>query len=255
VADVDQVAGWIAAGGIVALTGAGISTGSGIPDYRGPNGVWTRDPSATRMSTYADYVNDPEVRRRSWRSRSTHPAFTAEPNAGHHALVDLEHRRLLEAIVTQNIDGLHQKAGSSPERVIEVHGTIHQAECVACGARTPMHEELQRVAAGDPDPACGRCRGIVKSATISFGQSLDSDVLDRARRAAESCELLLVIGSSLSVQPAAGLVAVAAAAGARVVIVNAEPTPYDEVAQVIIREPIERALPSLADLAGSRRAS
>lgn len=253
--EVEQVATWISAGGVVALTGAGISTGSGIPDYRGPNGLWTRDPSAARMSTYADYVSDPEVRRRSWRSRTNHPAFAAEPNAGHLALVDLERAGLLDTIVTQNIDGLHQKAGSSPDLVIEVHGTIHEAECVACRARTPMSEELRRVADGDPDPTCRRCGGIVKSATISFGQPLDAEVLDRARRAAESCRLLLAIGSSLSVQPAAGLVPVAAGSGARVVVINAEPTPYDELADVIIRDPIEQALPSLAALAHSRLAS
>lgn len=253
--EAEQVAAWIGAGGAVALTGAGISTGSGIPDYRGPNGVWTRDPSAARMSTYSDYLSDPEVRRRSWQSRRKHPAFEAEPNAGHRALVDLERRGLLDAIVTQNIDGLHQRAGSSPERVIEVHGTLHEAECVCCGARTPMREELQRVTDGDPDPACRQCGGIVKSATISFGQSLDPQVLDRARRAAESCELLLAIGSSLSVQPAAGLVPVGARSGARVVIINAEPTPYDELADVLIRDPIEQVLPELAERVSSRMAS
>jgi NAD-dependent deacetylase len=249
VGEVEQVAGWISAGNVVALTGAGISTGSGIPDYRGPNGLWTKDPSAARMSTYADYVSDPEVRRRAWQSRGRHPAFDAQPNAGHRALVDLERRGLLDLIVTQNIDGLHQKAGSTPERVIEVHGTIHEAECVECGARSPMSEELVRVAAGDPDPACRRCGGIVKSATISFGQPLDRAVFDRARQAAGSCDLLLAVGSSLSVQPAAGLCGVATGSGARLVVVNAQPTPYDELADAVIRNPIESVLPALVEQA------
>lgn len=240
-----EVSDWLAAGNVTALTGAGISTGSGIPDYRGPNGVWTRDPSAARMSTYADYVSDPALRRRSWQSRRRHPAWDAEPNAGHQALVELERSGRLIAIVTQNIDGLHQRAGSSANRVIEVHGTIREAECVGCHERTPMAEELARVDHGDPDPACRTCGAIVKSATISFGQPLDPTVFTRARAAVEGCDLLLVLGSSLTVQPVAGLVPAAVSAGARLVIVNEQPTPYDELADAVLRDPIEAVLPSL----------
>jgi NAD-dependent deacetylase len=248
---VDELAGWIAAGGVVALTGAGISTASGIPDYRGPDGLWTRDPSAARMSTYADYVTDPEVRVRAWRSRTTHPAWQAEPNSAHRALVDLERIGRLQAIVTQNIDGLHQRAGSSPELVVEVHGTIREAQCVDCAARTPMTDQLARVAAGDADPACERCGGILKSATISFGQALDPAVFRRAQQAVKDCDLLLAVGSSLSVQPAAGLCRLAVEAGARLVIVNAQPTPYDALAAALIRQPIEAVLPALVSLAAA----
>ncbi len=240
-----EVAGWLGSSRVTALTGAGVSTASGIPDYRGPNGLWTRDPSAARMSTYDDYVRDPEVRRRAWASRTKHPAWGAEPNAAHRAFVDLEESGRLVAIVTQNIDGLHQRAGSDPPRVIEVHGTIHEAECVACRKRTPMTEELARVDAGDPDPSCRTCGGIVKSATISFGQQLDPEVFERAVHAATECDLLLAVGSSLSVQPAAGLCTVATRSGARLVVINAEPTGYDHIAAAVIREPIEHVLPAL----------
>jgi NAD-dependent deacetylase len=233
------------AASVTVLTGAGISTASGIPDYRGPNGVWTRNPEAERLSTYADYVADPEVRRRAWAGRLAHGAWQAEPNAGHRALVDLERTGALVALVTQNVDGLHQRAGNDPGTVVELHGTIWSAECVACGARTPMAEELDRVRGGDPDPACRTCGGIVKSATISFGQSLDAHVLRRAVDAARGCEVFLAVGSSLTVQPAAGLCGLAVDAGARLVVVNAEPTPYDELADAVIRDRIEQVLPGL----------
>jgi len=239
-----EVTGWLRdAARITVLTGAGISTDSGIPDFRGPNGVWTKNPGAERMATLQDYVADPEVRRRSWQSRRDHPAWTAEPNAGHQALVDLEKSGRLVALVTQNIDGLHQRAGSA--NVIEVHGTMHWVECLSCHARTPMADQLARVDAGEADPACEECGGILKSATISFGQRLDNDVLDAAARAAASCDLFLAIGSSLSVRPAAGLCDVAVEAGARLVVINAEPTPYDEMADAVIREPIGEILPAL----------
>jgi NAD-dependent deacetylase len=238
---------------VTVLTGAGISTDSGIPDYRGPNGIWTRNPEAARMSTLEDYVADPEVRRSSWQQRLTHPIWSAEPNDGHRALVELEKRGRLVAIVTQNIDGLNQRAGSSPDRVIEVHGTVHQVECLDCRARTRMADELDRVRAGDPDPACRACGGILKSATISFGQRLDNDVLEAAAIAAESCDLFLAVGSSLTVRPAAGLCDVAVDVGADLVVVNAEPTPYDRLASLVIRTRISEALAGLtADLGGVR---
>ncbi len=234
---------------IVALTGAGISTDSGIPDFRGPNGVWTRDPEAAKLVTLDAYLADPAVRQRAWRNRRDHPAWSAEPNAAHHALVELERAGRLHAIVTQNIDGLHQRAGSDPDRVIEIHGTIFAVECLTCGERTTMAAALERVAAGEPDPACRCCGGILKSATISFGQRLDPATLRRAVAAAATADLLLAVGTSLSVQPAAGLVEVAARAGARVVIVNASPTPYDELADTVVREPIGTVLPALVSAA------
>jgi NAD-dependent deacetylase len=230
---------------IVALTGAGISTESGIPDFRGPNGVWTKDPKAERMSNIHYYMSDPEVRKLSWQSRLNSPAWQAQPNGGHRALVALERAGRLLALVTQNIDGLHQRAGSSPEMVIEVHGTMRDVMCMACGWRGPMQGVLDRVRNGEDDPACGRCGGILKSATISFGQPLVPKVIERATRAAERCDLLLAVGSSLQVFPAAGIVPLAKETGARLVIVNAEPTPFDDMADVVLRDPIGRVLPAM----------
>lgn len=239
-----DVADWVrAAAKVTVLTGAGISTDSGIPDYRGPNGVWTKNPAAERLSTYADYLNDPEVRRESWRKRVEHTAWEAKPNAGHRALRDFAETGRLRAVITQNVDGLHQRAGSDPASVLELHGTIWFSECVQCHDRRPMEELLDRVRAGEEDPACEACDGIVKSATISFGQSLDPDVIEQAAQAAADCDVFAAIGTSLMVQPAAGLCEVAVRAGARLVIVNAEPTPYDELADAVIRESISAVLP------------
>jgi NAD-dependent deacetylase len=234
---------------IAILTGAGISTDSGIPDFRGPNGVWTKNPAAEKMSTLSHYVADPDVRRMAWQSRRDHPAWTAEPNAGHRALADLEASGRLLAIVTQNIDGLHQKAGSDPSKVIEIHGTVHEAACLSCERRIPMSEALARVDAGDDDPACVECGGILKSATISFGQTLVPEVLEAAAEAAATCDLFLAIGSSLTVRPAAGLGELAVDHGARLIIVNEQPTPYDDIASAVLRDPIGEVLPALvADL-------
>ncbi len=225
------------------LTGAGISTESGIPDFRGPNGVWTRDPKAQAMFTLQNYVADPGLRRLSWRNRRQHAAWSAEPNAGHRALVDLERSGRLRALVTQNIDGLHQKAGSTD--VIELHGTLYGIECLGCGQRTTMAGALERVDAGEEDPQCLSCGGILKSATVSFGQNLDTAVLRRAQDAAKDCTEFYAVGTSLTVQPAAGLARLAARHGARLTIVNAEPTPYDHLAAAVIREPIGSVLPEL----------
>ncbi|WP_329234365.1 Sir2 family NAD-dependent protein deacetylase [Actinoallomurus sp. NBC_01490] len=233
------------ASAVTVLTGAGISTDSGIPDFRGPQGVWTKDPQAAAMSAIDVYVADPAVRRRAWRSRRDHPAWGAEPNAGHRALVDLERAGRLRAIVTQNIDGLHQKAGSDPDLVIEVHGTMLEAECLMCGRRTPMPEVLARIDQGEEDPPCPECGGIQKSATISFGQALKPEVFAAAERAARECDVFLAVGSSLGVQPAAGLCVEAVESGARLVIVNAQETPYDRLADAIVREPIGTVLPTL----------
>ncbi len=233
------------ASAITVLTGAGISTESGIPDFRGPQGVWTKDPAAEAMATIDAYVSDPEVRRRTWRSRRDHAAWRAEPNAGHRALADLEKTRRLRAIITQNIDGLHQRAGSDPDLVIEVHGTMLEAECLTCGLRTPMPEVLARVDRGEADPPCLACGGVQKSATISFGQALRPEVFAAATRAARRCEVFLAVGSSLGVQPVAGLCLEAVEHGARLVIVNAQETPYDRLADALVREPIGTALPTL----------
>jgi NAD-dependent deacetylase len=249
---IDAVRGWIdAATRVVVLTGAGISTDSGIPDFRGPQGVWTKNPEAERRATIDYYLADPEVRRRSWQDRLSSGAWQAEPNAGHRALVDLERRDKLDTLVTQNVDGLHQRAGSDPDRVVEIHGTIHWSMCMSCGDRRPMTEVLERVKAGELDPPClaprgaTTCGGILKSATISFGQNLVPEDLARAERAASSCDLLLAVGSTLTVYPAAGMVPIARQAAARLVIVNAQPTPFDHEADAVLTEPISEVLPAI----------
>jgi len=230
---------------VVVLTGAGISTESGIPDFRGPQGVWTRDPKAEQMSTLQHYVADPEVRKKAWQSRLDSPAWTAQPNDGHRAVVDLERRGKLSMLITQNIDGLHLKAGSDPKRIVEIHGTMREVVCLSCDERAPMERALARVRAGETDPACRSCGGILKSATISFGQSLVREDLERAQRSAELCDLILAVGTTLAVYPIAGVVPVAKDAGARVIIVNAEPTAMDELADVVLRGPIGQILPRL----------
>lgn len=234
---------------ILVLTGAGISTDSGIPDFRGPQGVWTRNPAAERTSTLADYLADEEVRREAWRNRLASPAWAATPNPGHLALVDLERQGRLLAIATQNIDELHQRAGSDPAKVIELHGSMWRAVCWRCGLEGPMEPELDRVRAGDPDPHCETCGGILKSATISFGQQLDPTTISRAEDAALTCDLLLAVGSTLSVYPAAGLVPLAYRSGAVVIIVNAQPTGFDHIASAVVRTPISEALPQLVKAA------
>lgn len=233
------------AANVTVLTGAGISTDSGIPDFRGPQGVWTRDPAAEALSTLDTYVNDPDVRRKAWRSRLDHPAWAARPNAAHDALVDVERSGKLRAIVTQNIDELHQRAGSSPDLVIEVHGTMFRVSCLSCGESAPMERALERVASGEEDPPCRTCGGILKSATISFGQALDTDVFNAAVAAAADCDLFLAVGTSLGVYPVAGLCDIALDCGARLVIVNAEPTPYDPRADAVLRAPIGQTLPAI----------
>ena len=210
-------AGWIAAAErVTVLTGAGISTDSGIPDFRGPQGVWTKNPTAEKTSTLQHYLAEPDVRRTAWKTRVDSPLWSAEPNAGHRAIVDIERAGKPHGVVTQNIDELHQKAGNDPELVIEVHGTAWWTRCLSCGDRRPMLETLERVRGGDEDPPCLVCGGILKSDTISFGQSLVPEVIDRAMAVSRSCDVLLAVGSTLSVYPAASCVPLAAAAGANV---------------------------------------
>ena len=230
---------------VAVLTGAGISTDSGIPDFRGPQGVWTKNPGAQQLFTYQAYLSDPAVRRRSWQARRDHPAWRAEPNAAHTALAGLARSGLDTSVITQNIDGLHQKAGTPAERVMELHGTVFGVVCVSCGDRSTMAAALTRIEAGEEDPACGKCGGILKSATVMFGQPLDPVVFARAERAATGCDLFLAVGSTLTVEPAASLCALAAGAGAELVIVNRDPTPYDGLAAEVIREPIGTAVPRL----------
>jgi NAD-dependent deacetylase len=237
---------WIdAAERIVALTGAGISTESGIPDFRGPKGVWTRNPGAERTATLQHYMSDPDVRRQAWRNRLDHASWSAEPNPGHQALVALEQRGALDTLITQNVDGLHHAAGSDPERIIEVHGNLREVVCMSCDERAPMERALDRVRAGEEDPPCRTCGGILKSATISFGQNLVPEDLRRAEVAARRCDLMLAVGSTLSVFPIADVVPVAKENGARVIIINAEPTEMDHIADMVLRGPIGDILPRI----------
>lgn len=244
---IEEVRDWIeGAGSVLVLTGAGISTDSGIPDYRGPQGVWTRNPGAEKMASLERYLADPEVRRRSWRGRTASPIWGAQPNPGHHALVELERRGKLSLLVTQNVDGLHLLAGTSPHRLVEIHGNARQVVCWSCGDRRPVSEALARVAAGEEDPACLLCGGILKSATISFGQPLVAGDLATAQGAARRADLVLAVGTTLSVSPACDLVPIARYhAGARVVIINNEPTAMDHLADALIRASISDVLPRL----------
>ena len=248
--DGEQVREWLAsARAVVVLTGAGISTDSGIADFRGPNGLWTKDPAAEKAAHISHYVSDPEVRKRAWRTRATATGPAPEPNAGHRALVDLERSGRLRALVTQNVDGLHLAAGTDPALVVEVHGTIREVACLSCGERAPMARVIERVQSGEDDPPCRTCGGILKSATISFGQSLVPADLQRADAAARGCDLLLAIGSTLAVYPVADIVPLAVDAGARVVILNDSPTAMDDLADVVLRGSISAVLPALvADL-------
>jgi NAD-dependent deacetylase len=243
---------------VVVLTGAGISTDSGIPDFRGPQGVWTKNPAAEKAATLQAYVSDPDLRRRSWQNRLSSPMWASEPNPGHRALVDLERSGRLDVLVTQNIDGLHQKAGTDPARIVEIHGSALDVVCLRCGDRQPAEPVHERVRAGEDDPACtvagpggDACGGILKSATISFGQSLVPEDLMRAEEAAAACDLLLAVGSTLAVFPAAGLVPTAVRHGAVVVIVNGGPTEMDTLADVVVQGSISAFLPALVEGLGT----
>ena len=245
------VASWLAgAREVLVFSGAGISTESGIPDFRGPNGIWrTRDPA---RYTIQSFLADPEVRRETWRNRADSPIDSARPNAGHRAVVDLERAGLVRTVVTQNIDGLHQEAGSTD--VIELHGTTRRAGCLDCGVRLPIEVVLDRVREGDDDPHCEHCGGLVKSATISFGQALVEADVDRAMEVAERCDVCLAVGSTLSVWPAAGVPLAAARRGARLVIVNDGETDLDEAASARIRGRSGEVLPGLVGAALGRPA-
>ncbi|MBK6011349.1 Sir2 family NAD-dependent protein deacetylase [Streptomyces sp. MBT53] len=230
---------------VALLSGAGISTDSGIPDYRGPNGLWRRDPEAEKLVTYEYYMGDPEIRRRSWQMRRDNRALRAEPNAAHRAVAELERSGVPVRVITQNVDGLHQLGGVPARKVLELHGSARSFVCTKCHVRGPMQDALARVAAGEADPPCLECGGILKSATVMFGERLDPAVLGEAVAITKACQVFIAVGTSLQVQPAAGLAGVAADHGARLIIVNAEPTPYDELADEVVREPIGTALPEL----------
>lgn len=231
---------------VAILTGAGISTDSGIPDFRGPNGVWTKDPEAEKKSHISYWLNDAEHRKKRWKAMADGRVWAqVEPNDGHRALLALEERGVLHTLVTQNVDGLHQLAGTAESLVVEVHGTTRRVKCLDCGDGAEMERALERVRAGEEDPACKACGGLLKSATISFGQSLEETALERAQRAAEECDVLLCIGTSLGVFPVANMVPIAAGEGASIVIVNGEPTGFDHLATAIVRGSISEVLPQI----------
>ncbi|MGC9476308.1 SIR2 family NAD-dependent protein deacylase [Streptomyces sp. WG4] len=230
---------------VAVLSGAGVSTDSGIPDYRGPAGLWRSDPEAEKLVTYEYYMGDPEIRRRSWRMRRDTGVLRAEPNAAHRAVAGLERSGVPVRVITQNVDGLHQLAGLPARKVLELHGTARSYVCTDCHVRGPMEDALARIEAGKDDPPCPECGGILKPATVMFGERLDPVVLGDALAIAKACQVFIAVGTSLQVQPAAGLAGVAADHGARLIVVNAEPTPYDDLADEVVREPIGTALPAL----------
>lgn len=242
-----------AARSICVVTGAGISTDSGIPDFRGPEGLWTKDPHAEMLSNYDVWVSNAEIRQRGWQSRIESPTWTATPNPGHRALLQLEERGVLNTLVTQNIDRLHHDVGQDPSLIVEIHGNAHEAVCLSCGDRQPIEQVLDRVRAGELDPQCTNdvagiaCGGILKSATISFGQSLVPDDIARAEMAARTCDLLIAIGTTLSVYPAAGVVPLAHARGVPIIILNGEPTAMDDIATVVLHADIASTLEKLID--------
>ena len=230
---------------LVILTGAGISTDSGIPDFRGPNGLWTKNPEAEKRANLHYYVTDRDVRVGSWRARVDAPYFRAEPNVGHVAIAERAKRLGLHALITQNVDGLHQAAGLDPWKVIEVHGTVHDWKCLECEKSGPIQEALDRVRGGEDDPPCPDCGGIIKTATISFGQQLVPEVIEAAYVAAAECDVLLAVGTTLAVYPVAGVVPEAKRHGARIVILNSEPTEMDDLADDVVRGRIAEHLPGM----------
>lgn len=238
------LAGWVrAASDVVVLTGAGMSTASGIPDFRGPQGVWTTAPDTQRLTSLPDYLADPDVRVASWAWRAGHPGLAAEPNAAHHALVRLERAGHVALVVTQNVDGLHGAAGS--ERLAEVHGSMRDVVCVDCAWRAPIATAFARIDAGEPDPRCPDCGGITKAGTVFFGESLPADAIGRALNAAASASLLLALGTTLEVYPVAALPDVTQDQGGRVAVVNRGATGFDHRADLVVDADLATFVPAL----------
>ena len=230
---------------ILAFTGAGISTESGIPDFRRPDGVWTKiDPSEF---TYDKYLSNPETRKRSWKMRGGSGILEAKPNEAHKALVDLWSAGLLVGCVTQNIDGLHGAAGFPAEALVEVHGNAHRARCLDCRAEWPTPEIVSRVDAGDEDPACERCGGIIKVTVISFGEMMPQEEMLRAYDMAVNADAVIAIGSTLSVYPAADVPLQAAYQSVPYVIVNLGATDHDQLATVKLEAPAGESMRAIAD--------
>lgn len=249
----DRVADLIlGARGVVVFTGAGVSTESGIPDFRGPGGLWTKyDPDEF---TYQKFLADPEARRKSWRMLMENFLLDARPNPAHYAIAELERLGKLDCVITQNVDNLHQEAGNSPDRVFELHGNVRWVSCLSCGKRYPMAEISHRLEAGIEVPDCDDCHGILKVEGVFFGEALPQRTLEEATRRSQNCDLFIVIGSTLVVYPAAFMPSYALGAGARVVIINLSPTPLDRQAHVVIRaragEAMSRVVEQVRDKMG-----
>lgn len=233
------------------LTGAGLSTAAGIPDFRGPQGVWTLDPAAEAASTLSRYLDEDDVRRAAWRLRAAEGLWQAEPTPAHRAIAALEDDDRCAGVITQNTDGLHQLAGSSERLVHELHGSARRTRCERCGAEQPTEDVVQRVREGDADPRCdelvdGRpCGGMLRATTILFEEALVPEVVQAAADAVEGADLLVAAGTLLTVHPAAGFVPFALANGVPVVIVNRDETPYDDLAQAVLRDDVQDVLPAL----------
>lgn len=229
---------------VAVLTGAGISTDSGLPDYRGPQGTWTKNPALIGAFTEPEFLASSDVRQRFWQEFTALHRTDVEPNAAHRALAELDRSGIAVRVLTQNIDGLHQRAGSPQRKVLELHGSSATVDCRECGLRSVIEPVLAKVAGGEGDPRCG-CGGILKPSIVMFGAQLDGEVIAKARVIAAASQLFLAIGTTLQVEPAASLCALAVGGGADLVIVNGHPTSYDEMATAVIREPIETAVPRI----------
>ena len=241
---VDEVAQFIIQAEKVAVfTGAGVSTESGISDFRSPDGIWSRyDPEDF---TIQRFVSDKEARKRNWQLRKELVSANYQPNPAHHAIADLEQLEKLSGVITQNIDGLHHAAGNSEEKIIELHGTIKYAKCLECNDRLPMIDVLNRIDEGEEDPHCKKCGGLLKAATISFGEAMPVDEMRRAEICSRECGLFIVIGSSLLVYPAASMPIIAKQAGSKLVIINYTPTDMDSQADIVIHDkagPVMKAI-------------
>ncbi len=229
---------------VAVLSGAGISTGGGIPDFRGPNGVWTRDPAQAELLDIDAYMSSPDVRVRCWQMWRDHPAWRAHATTAHRALVELERADDLVAVLTQNFDGLHQAAGQSPGLVVELHGTMGTTSCLRCAERWVTRDVLTRLD-DEPDPHHAGCGGILKPDVVYFGELVPDGPLERAVTAAQDAQVFIAVGTTLRVQPVAGLAAVAVDSGAELILVNDQATPYDDIAARIVRDPIDTAVPAL----------
>ncbi|RME63287.1 MAG: NAD-dependent deacylase [Nitrospirae bacterium] len=228
---------------ITAFTGAGISTESGIPDFRSPGGVWER----YRIVTYQEFLSSSEARKYYWKMKKefTEQLLRCKPNRAHTALAELEKMGLLKAVITQNIDALHHKAGNSPEKIIELHGTNLYAHCIQCGKRYLMEEVIKILEDVNYEPRCDECNGLLKPSTVAFGEPMPEDEMKRALEEATKTDLMFMIGSSLQVEPAASIPRFAYHRGAKLIFINRAETPYDYMATVYFREPASEVMDAL----------